>query len=143
MICRQLLYVGNDVVSWMKRFNKGCCLVLLHLLINLKAKRWIQFKLGQVHPRKMLFLTTIPIPILVKALNEIKASLGWRVVYAWIGDDPCGDGDLPPWSGVTCSTQGDYRVVTELNRYQFDQVTEDAMVDRLAVSPLTITTLKR
>ncbi|TYI49940.1 hypothetical protein E1A91_D12G068400v1 [Gossypium mustelinum] len=68
----------------------------------------------------------------VKALNEIKASLGWRVVYAWIGDDPCGDGDLPPWSGVTCSTQGDYRVVTELNRYQFDQVTEDAMVDRLS-----------
>lgn len=50
----------------------------------------------------------------VKALNEIKASLGWRVVYAWVGDDPCGDGDLPPWSGVTCSTQGDYRVVTEL-----------------------------
>ncbi|MBA0773075.1 hypothetical protein Gotri_008376 [Gossypium trilobum] len=53
----------------------------------------------------------------VKALNEIKASLGWRVVYAWIGDDPCGDGDLPPWSGVTCSTQGDYRVVTELEVY--------------------------
>ncbi|KAJ4713130.1 Leucine-rich repeat receptor-like protein kinase [Melia azedarach] len=51
----------------------------------------------------------------VKALNEIKASLGWRVVYAWVGDDPCGDGDLPPWSGVTCSTQGDYRVVTELD----------------------------
>lgn len=50
----------------------------------------------------------------VKALNEIKASLGWRVVYAWVGDDPCGDGDLPPWSGVTCSQQGDYRVVTEL-----------------------------
>lgn len=50
----------------------------------------------------------------VKALNEIKASLGWRVVYSWVGDDPCGDGDLPPWSGVTCSTQGDYRVVTEL-----------------------------
>lgn len=50
----------------------------------------------------------------VKALNEIKASLGWRVVYAWVGDDPCGDGELPPWSGVTCSTQGDYRVVTEL-----------------------------
>ncbi|KAL0924862.1 hypothetical protein M5K25_005720 [Dendrobium thyrsiflorum] len=49
-----------------------------------------------------------------KALNEIKASLGWRVVYAWVGDDPCGDGDLPPWSGVTCSQQGDYRVVTEL-----------------------------
>lgn len=52
--------------------------------------------------------------IAVKALNEIKASLGWRVVYAWVGDDPCGDGGLPPWSGVTCSTQGDYRVVTEL-----------------------------
>ncbi|KVH97705.1 Leucine-rich repeat-containing protein [Cynara cardunculus var. scolymus] len=53
----------------------------------------------------------------VKALNEIKASLGWRVVYAWVGDDPCGDGDLPAWSGVTCSTQGDYRVVTELEVY--------------------------
>lgn len=52
----------------------------------------------------------------MKALNEIKASLGWRVVYAWVGDDPCGDGDLPPWSGVTCSTVSgsDYRVVTEL-----------------------------
>lgn len=36
------------------------------------------------------------------------------MVYAWVGDDPCGDGDLPPWSGVTCSQQGDYRVVTEL-----------------------------
>ena len=56
----------------------------------------------------------VGILIAVKALNEIKASLGWRVVYAWIGDDPCGDGDLPPWSGVKCSTQGDYRVVTEL-----------------------------
>ncbi|KAJ6982595.1 leucine-rich repeat receptor-like protein kinase [Populus alba x Populus x berolinensis] len=53
----------------------------------------------------------------VKALNEIKASLGWRVVYAWVGDDPCGDGDHPPWSGVTCSTVGDYRVVTELEVY--------------------------
>lgn len=54
--------------------------------------------------------------IIVKALNEIKASLGWRVVYAWVGDDPCGEGDLPPWSGVTCSTVdgSDYRVVTEL-----------------------------
>ncbi|KAI8527538.1 hypothetical protein RHMOL_Rhmol12G0083100 [Rhododendron molle] len=51
----------------------------------------------------------------VKALNEIKASLGWRVVYSWVGDDPCGDGDLPPWSGVTCSTLGDYRVVTEFD----------------------------
>ncbi|KAL2546676.1 Leucine-rich repeat (LRR) family protein [Forsythia ovata] len=52
-----------------------------------------------------------------EALNEIKASLGWRVVYAWVGDDPCGDGDLPPWSGVTCTTVsgGDYRVVTELD----------------------------
>ncbi|XVE53152.1 hypothetical protein DITRI_Ditri02bG0181200 [Diplodiscus trichospermus] len=53
----------------------------------------------------------------VKALNEIKASLGWRVVYAWVGDDPCGDGNLPPWSGVTCSLVGDYRVVTELEVY--------------------------
>ncbi|KAL6969716.1 hypothetical protein U1Q18_029426 [Sarracenia purpurea var. burkii] len=53
----------------------------------------------------------------VKALNEIKASLGWRVVYSWVGEDPCGDGDLPPWSGVTCLTLGDYRVVTELEVY--------------------------
>ncbi|XVF85846.1 hypothetical protein PTKIN_Ptkin17bG0150400 [Pterospermum kingtungense] len=53
----------------------------------------------------------------VKALNEIKASLGWRVVYAWVGDDPCGDGNLPPWSGVTCSVLGDYKVVTELEVY--------------------------
>ncbi|XWS23118.1 hypothetical protein CRYUN_Cryun29cG0093900 [Craigia yunnanensis] len=53
----------------------------------------------------------------VTALNEIKASLGWRVVYAWVGDDPCGDGNLPPWSGVTCSLLGDYRVVTELEVY--------------------------
>ncbi|KAH7866622.1 hypothetical protein Vadar_022842 [Vaccinium darrowii] len=53
----------------------------------------------------------------VKALNKIKASLGWRVVYSWVGDDPCGDGDLPPWSGVTCSTLGYYRVVTELEVY--------------------------
>ena len=52
--------------------------------------------------------------VAVKALNEIKASLGWRVVYVWVGDNPCGDGDLPPWSSVTCSTQGDYRFVTEL-----------------------------
>ncbi|GKE70913.1 aspartate--tRNA ligase 2, cytoplasmic, partial [Tanacetum coccineum] len=34
----------------------------------------------------------------VKALNEIKVYLGWRVVYAWVGDDPCGDSDLPAWS---------------------------------------------
>uniref|UniRef100_A0A7N2L9R9 Leucine-rich repeat-containing N-terminal plant-type domain-containing protein n=1 Tax=Quercus lobata TaxID=97700 RepID=A0A7N2L9R9_QUELO len=73
----------------------------------------------------ILILTLISSPLAlsktlkrdVKALNEIKASLGWRVVYAWVGDDPCGDGDLPPWSGVTCSTQGDYRVVTELEVY--------------------------
>jgi hypothetical protein len=50
----------------------------------------------------------------VKALNEIKASLGWRVVYSWVGDDHCGHADLPPWFGVTCSQKGDYRVVTEL-----------------------------
>ncbi|KAJ8433226.1 hypothetical protein Cgig2_023178 [Carnegiea gigantea] len=36
----------------------------------------------------------------VNALNEINSSLGWRVVCSWVGDDPCGDGDLPPWSGV-------------------------------------------
>ncbi|GMP58569.1 hypothetical protein CsSME_00022188 [Camellia sinensis var. sinensis] len=40
-----------------------------------------------------------------------------EIVYSWVGDDPCGDGDLPPWSGVTCSFQGDYRVVTELEVY--------------------------
>ncbi|KAK3000330.1 hypothetical protein RJ639_022445 [Escallonia herrerae] len=51
----------------------------------------------------------------VKALNEIKSLLGWRVVYAWVGDDPCGDNDLPPWAGVKCSTMGDYRVVTDLS----------------------------
>ena len=43
----------------------------------------------------------------VKGLYEIKASLGWRVVYAWVGDDPCGDNDLPPWYGVTCSRTAD------------------------------------
>lgn len=65
----------------------------------------------------------------VKALNEIKASLGWRVVYAWVGDDPCGDGDLPPWSGVTCSTQGDYRVVTELwASVSFDSIVWEYLV---------------
>lgn len=55
----------------------------------------------------------------MKALNEIKASLGWKVVYAWVGDDLCGDGELSPWSGVTCShaNQGEYRVVTELELY--------------------------
>lgn len=63
----------------------------------------------------LVFLTNLTwLVSVVKALNEIKASLGWRVVYAWVGDDPCGDGDLPPWTGVTCSTEGDYRVVTEL-----------------------------
>nr|GEW16100.1 hypothetical protein [Tanacetum cinerariifolium] len=29
---------------------------------------------------------------IMKALNEIKASLGWRAVYAWVGDDPCRNG---------------------------------------------------
>lgn len=72
----------------------------------------------------------------VKALNEIKASLGWRVVYAWVGDDPCGDGDLPPWSGVTCSTQGDYRVVTELwassFSVSFDSIAWEYLVKRMS-----------
>ena len=49
-------------------------------------------------------------------LNDIKASLGWKVVYAWVGDDPCGDGDVSPWAGITCSppNQGEDRVITEL-----------------------------
>ena len=52
----------------------------------------------------------------VKVLNDIKASLGWKVVYAWVGDDPCGDGDVAPWAGIKCSPviQGEDRVVTEL-----------------------------
>lgn len=33
--------------------------------------------------------------VAVKALNEINASLGWRVVYAWVGDNPCGDVIFP------------------------------------------------
>ncbi|GJZ25122.1 probable leucine-rich repeat receptor-like protein kinase [Tanacetum coccineum] len=33
----------------------------------------------------------------LKDLNEIKASLGWRVVYAWIRHDPYGDDDLPAY----------------------------------------------
>ncbi|PWA75140.1 leucine-rich repeat receptor protein kinase [Artemisia annua] len=34
-----------------------------------------------------------------------------------VGDDTCGDGDLPALSAVTCSTQDCYRVVTELEIY--------------------------
>ncbi|KAG6402458.1 hypothetical protein SASPL_134652 [Salvia splendens] len=64
-----------------------------------------------------LFFVNKTLLMTVKALNEIKASLGWRVVYAWVGDDPCGDGDMPAWSGVRCSpvSGSDYRVVTEFN----------------------------
>ncbi|GJR78896.1 hypothetical protein Tco_0149681 [Tanacetum coccineum] len=43
----------------------------------------------------------------VRALNEIKASLRWRVVCEWVGDDLCGDGDLPAWSSITWFTQSD------------------------------------
>ncbi|GJR93021.1 hypothetical protein Tco_0265195 [Tanacetum coccineum] len=43
----------------------------------------------------------------MKALNEIKATLGWRVVCAWIGDDLCGDGDLPTTSHAS------YKVIIE------------------------------
>ncbi|GKD57298.1 hypothetical protein Tco_1290685 [Tanacetum coccineum] len=50
----------------------------------------------------------------LKALNEIKSTFGWRVVCAWIGNDPCGDGDLPAWSSITCSTQSDDSVVSQL-----------------------------
>ncbi|GJS75032.1 hypothetical protein Tco_0724913 [Tanacetum coccineum] len=43
----------------------------------------------------------------MKAFNEIKATLGWRVVCAWIGDDLCGDGDLPTMSHAS------YKVIIE------------------------------
>ena len=46
--------------------------------------------------------------------SDSQLIFSFLLVYAWVDDDPCGDGDLPPWSGVTCSTVGDYRVVTEL-----------------------------
>ncbi|GJZ81200.1 hypothetical protein Tco_0646194, partial [Tanacetum coccineum] len=55
-----------------------------------------------------------PIPGSLRALNEIKSTFGWRVVCAWIGNDPCGDGDLPAWSSITCSTQSDDSVVSQL-----------------------------
>ncbi|XP_019090887.1 PREDICTED: receptor-like protein 12 isoform X1 [Camelina sativa] len=58
----------------------------------------------------------------VKALNEIKRLVGWRVVYSWVGDDPCGDKNLPPWSGVTCSTVGNYRVVVKLEVFSMSIV---------------------
>lgn len=89
---------GEIGLSLMARLFHSLCLILIFpLLFNVALSKTLKRD--------------------VKALNEIKASLGWRVVYAWVGDDPCGDGDLPPWSGVTCSTQGDYRVVTELEVY--------------------------
>lgn len=90
--------IGSDTICYSLN---GLVLSLHHLLPYL-------LKSGFLKVNMCFILCT------VKALNEIKASLGWRVVYSWVGDDPCGDGDLPPWSGVTCSTQGDYRVVTEL-----------------------------
>ncbi|GJR63009.1 hypothetical protein Tco_1505171 [Tanacetum coccineum] len=68
----------------------------------------LQEKLNQVVMEKMKDARS------VQVLNEIEASLGWRVFYAWVGDHLCGDSDLPAWSGVTCSAQGDYRVVSEL-----------------------------
>ncbi|GJW04760.1 retrovirus-related pol polyprotein from transposon TNT 1-94 [Tanacetum coccineum] len=50
----------------------------------------------------------------MRALNEIKSTFRWRVVCAWIGNDPCGDGDLPAWSSITCSTQSDDSVISQL-----------------------------
>nr|GEV49105.1 probable leucine-rich repeat receptor-like protein kinase At1g35710 [Tanacetum cinerariifolium] len=47
-----------------------------------------------------------------------------RVVCAWIGDDPCGDGDLPAWSSVTCSVQSDYRAVSQLGRESLGECVE-------------------
>ena len=35
-------------------------------------------------------LNILNMPV-VKAQNEIKAYLGWSVVYAYVRDDPCGD----------------------------------------------------
>ncbi|KAE8719802.1 hypothetical protein F3Y22_tig00109926pilonHSYRG00231 [Hibiscus syriacus] len=53
----------------------------------------------------------------VRALNEIKLSLGWRVVYAWsvTTDDPCGDGNRgrglasPALSWVTIELSPDWK----------------------------------
>ncbi|XP_024542749.1 LRR receptor kinase SERL2 [Selaginella moellendorffii] len=41
-------------------------------------------------------------------------------MYAWNGEDPCGDGDAALWPGITCSSPNDerYRVVTELELFQ-------------------------
>ncbi|PRQ42614.1 hypothetical protein RchiOBHm_Chr3g0459551 [Rosa chinensis] len=39
---------------------------------------------------------------------DLNLNLVIAVLLSHLGDD-----DLPPWSGVTCSTQGDYRVVTK------------------------------
>ncbi|KAK5811508.1 hypothetical protein PVK06_026846 [Gossypium arboreum] len=61
------------------------------------------------------FESTSPFKDSAKIINKLNQFIQFDSSSdAWIGDDPCGDGDLPHWSGVTCSTQGDYRVVTEL-----------------------------
>ncbi|GJR92752.1 RNA-directed DNA polymerase, eukaryota, reverse transcriptase zinc-binding domain protein [Tanacetum coccineum] len=69
-------------------------------------------KLARGNEKTYPFLAEFPNA--VKALNEIKLTFGWRVVCAWIGNDPCGDGDLPAWSSITCSTQSDDSVVSQL-----------------------------
>nr|GEV35352.1 hypothetical protein [Tanacetum cinerariifolium] len=47
----------------------------------------------------------------VRALNEIKASIGCKVVCESVGDDLCGDGDLPAWSIVTETIPSDNDII--------------------------------
>ncbi|EFJ17118.1 hypothetical protein SELMODRAFT_421442 [Selaginella moellendorffii] len=51
---------------------------------------------------------------------QSRSAGGWKVMYAWNGEDPCGDGDAALWPGITFSSPNDdgYRVVTELELFQ-------------------------
>ncbi|KAJ8485797.1 hypothetical protein OPV22_018282 [Ensete ventricosum] len=53
----------------------------------------------------------------VKALNEIQASLGWRVGSLCMGEMIHVEMVIFPMVRGTCFQQGDYRVVTELEVY--------------------------
>ncbi|EFJ17110.1 hypothetical protein SELMODRAFT_421427 [Selaginella moellendorffii] len=61
------------------------------------------------------------LPIYLRAITAwSRPAGGWKVMYAWNGEDPCGDGDAALWPGITCSSPNDerYRVVTELELFQ-------------------------